>query len=1209
MSALIPGLAERLEASEEFAAVERRTAAGVPVCVHGVSGGGSALLIAGLLGDGPALIATYNDERARRIADDLHALLGEDDGDAQRRVLVYPSIASALYDGVTPGRDEIADRLTVLDRLCADEPVVVVASVPALLLRTIPRELMLSARREVRPGDVLDRDDLGLALVKLGYERVDLVDGVGQFSVRGGIIDVYAPTMPQPVRIELFDDEVESIRIFDTETQVSLQTVERAGFGPAGEVLLDEQAVAVALPQIERAFRKEIDRLIDAGKRREAERLRERRGEDIEAIEQLRPSDGLIHYMPYLHPERQTLGDYLPDECLVVVDEPVRMKAHAETFERNAHDSYKSGIKLGRHLRLPETALISFEQLAATHLSMPKKPAGRRLAMLSMLGRETPWLPDAEALTFATPPVDSFGGKFELLVEGLAEWQREGKHLLVCSSEPEKSAEALRGRGLGCVKVAGNGCALVPGEVTICELEMSAGFKLPSADLVCLTAHEIYGWRKLRRRNERGYSPGFALMDLRELSEGDLVVHISHGIGRYVGLSNETVGDVARDYLVIEYANEAKIYVPVTQMDRVQKYIGSEGAAGQIHVLGGKRWESAKKKARGSARMLARELMKLYADREGAEGYRFSEDSAWMKELEAAFRYEETPDQWQAIQDIKSDMEQPKVADRLVCGDVGYGKTEVAIRAAFKAVLDGKQVAVLCPTTVLAHQHLNTFGERLSQYPVQVRMMSRFRTPAEQRAIAAEIKDGSCDIVIGTHRLLMGDITFKDLGLLVIDEEQRFGVAQKEKLKQLRSNVDVLTLTATPIPRTLNMALSGIRDISLINDPPPGRLPIRTWVRERDDDLIREAIKREIERGGQVFFVHNRVKSIEHVAAQVQRMVPEATVAIGHGQMAEDELEQVMLAFYAGEFDVLVCTTIIENGLDLSNANTIIVDDADRMGLSQLYQLRGRVGRSNRQAYAYLLYRYPERMSEIAEERLKAIEEFSELGSGFKVALRDLEIRGAGDVLGGEQSGHMSAVGLDLYCHMLASSVRALKGETVGEGEDGYPGMELPLEAVIPADYVPGENQRIALYRRLASVHDEKELAGMSEEMQDRFGAPPRSVRNLIALAGLKMGCRAVGIVDVGARDGRIRVKLSRKIALGRRERLMFQELYRETINGRRREDTPALRRPLFEATTITFMYDAKDPDAALAGLEEIIERLRERNERLAGSRQRASGE
>lgn len=1206
MSRLRAGLEERLQASQEYRALAERVRAGLPVCVEGVSGGGSALLIAALADAGTALVATYNDERARRIADDLRSLLGDDPAAADRRVLLYPSITATLYDGITPERAEIAERLTVLERLCAGDPVIVVASIPALLLQTIPRQRMMAARRHLQVGDRVDRDALGLALLDLGYERVDLVDEVGQFSVRGGIVDVSPPTTPLPVRIELFGDEVESIRLFSPATQVSVSSVERVGIGPAGEILLDQQTVAVALPQIQRVFRRELDRLEAAGKRREAERLRQNRDHDLTLIEQLRPAAELIHYLPYFYTQRETLGDYLPDDCLVVVDEPVRLKAHAETFEKDLHETYQTGVKLGRHLRLPETALIPFQQLALTHLSPGR--GERRLVYLSMLGRPVPWQPDLERLSFSTPPVDSFGGKFELLVEGLYDWQRQGHYLLVCSSEPDKSAEALRGRGLKQVRVADPDCALRPGEVTVCPLELSAGFKLPSADLVCLTAHEIYGWRKLRRPQESAYRPGFQLMSLRELNEGDLVVHINHGIGRYAGLSKQTIGEMERDYLVIEYAEGDRIYVPVTQLDRVQKYIGAEGATPQIDALGGKRWERAKRKARASARQLAHELMKLYSERESAPGHAFGEDSPWLKELEASFRYEETPDQWQAIQDVKADMMRPRPADRLVCGDVGFGKTEVAMRAAFKAVLEGKQVAVLCPTTVLAYQHYNTFVERMGQYPVQIRMLSRLRNAAEQRKIIRELREGGCDIVIGTHRLLMRDVHFKDLGLLIIDEEQRFGVEQKERLKKLRTNVDVLTLTATPIPRTLNFALSGIRDISLINDPPPGRLPIRTWVRERDDDLIREAIKREVERGGQVYFVHNRVKSIEHVAAAVQRLVPEATVAIAHGQMAEDELEQVMTAFYAGEFDVLVCTTIIENGLDVPNANTIIIDDADRLGLAQLYQLRGRVGRSNRQAYAYLLYRYPERMTEAAEERLKAIEEFSELGSGFKIALRDLEIRGAGDVLGAEQSGHLSAVGLDLYCHILAESVRALKGESVAEEEDeGYPAVDLPIEAVIPADYVPGENQRIALYRRLASVTDAEQLAALDREITDRFGPPPQPVRNLMELARLKLGCREVGIVDVSPRSGRLYVRLSRKIALGRRERLILQELYRDTVKGKRRQQTPLLRRASFEATSISFAYRAGDPQAIVAALDEIITLLRERNRQLPEHRRRAA--
>ncbi|MFP4249469.1 MAG: transcription-repair coupling factor [Armatimonadota bacterium] len=1204
------GLQDRLNASDEFAALAELVEAGIPVAASGVSGAGSALLVAGLSADGgTTMIVTYNDERARRVAEDIRTLIGDDD-ENPTEVLVYPSIASALYDGVTPDRGQVADRLAVLERLSAGDEIIVVTSVQALMLQTIPRDAMEAARREVEVGETVDRDDLTRALIDLGYENVDLVDDVGQFSVRGGIIDVSPPTMAAPVRIELFGDEVESIRLFSAQTQVSLEEVERAGFGPAGEILLTEDAVARAMPQIKRAYRKELDALNRAEKKREADRLRERRDEDLELLENLRPAETLVHYLPYVYDERATLGDYLPDDCLVVVDEPVRIASHGEGFFSDVQDSYRSGVKLGRHLRLPETACIPFEQLSLTHLSVPPEFEGdRRVVYLGMLRRDVPWNESVEPASFSTPPVDSFGGKFDLLVDGIKQWQREKEHLLICSGEPEKAAEALTGRGLEGVSLVNGQATLEAGKVKVAPLELSGGFKLPSADLVVMTGAEIYGWRKVRQPKESKYRRGFSLTSVQDLDEGDLVVHITHGIGRYAGLSKQTIGDMERDYLMIEYAGGDRIYVPVTQLDRVQRYVGPQGGNASPDKLNGKRWESAKKKARKSTRMLARELMKLYRERERAKGYSFAGDSPWMKELEASFRFEETPGQWQAIKDIKRDMELARPADRLVCGDVGFGKTEVAIRAAFKAVLDGKQVAVLCPTTVLAHQHLNSFRERLGKYPVEIRMLSRFRTPAEQRKSIQQLKAGTVDIAIGTHRLLGSDVGFKDLGLIIVDEEQRFGVEQKERLKKLRTTVDVMTLTATPIPRTLNMALSGIRDISVINDPPAGRLPIRTFVRERDTDLIREAVLREAERGGQVYFVHNRVKSISHVAAEVQRLCPEVTVAVGHGQMDEDELEQVMMAFYREEFDVLVCTTIIENGLDVANANTMIIDDADNLGLSQLYQLRGRVGRSNRQAYAYLLYKYPERMTEEAEQRLQAIEQFSELGSGFKLALRDLEIRGAGDILGGEQSGHVSAVGLDLYAQMLADSVRALKGEAVSDEAEGHPSLDLPLEAVIPADYVPGERQRISLYRRLSSLWEGEHVSALEEEIVDRYGPMPAPVKNLIEIARLRIACREAGVVDVRAQRNRVRVKLSKQVALGRRERMVLTELYRDTVRGKRRSEAPALDRATFDATEITFTYSAKEPQKVLDGLHEIIARLRDRKDSARGRDRRAVGE
>jgi len=683
------------------------------------------------------------------------------------------------------------------------------------------------------------------------------------------------------------------------------------------------------------------------------------------------------------------------------------------------------------------------------------------------------------------------------------------------------------------------------------DLDLSGGFTLPAAELVVLTGREVFGWRRLRRTEEPAYKRGFSLTSLRELHEGDYVVHINHGIARYRGLTRQTVGEIEREYLVLEYAGEDRLYVPVTQLDRVQKYVGAEGSAPQVTALKSAKWKAARQVARKSAQLLARELMKLYAARERATGFAFSPDGPWMAELENAFRYDETPDQLRAIAEVKADLEMPRPMDRLVCGDVGYGKTEVAIRAAFKAILDNRQVAVLVPTTVLAQQHYNTFRERFSRYPVEIGLLSRFRTPEQQRRVLASLKEGTIDLVVGTHRLLSSDVQFKELGLVIIDEEQRFGVKQKERLKKLRESVDVLALTATPIPRTLNMALSGIRQISLINDPPQGRLPIRTFVRERDDELMRQAILRELERGGQVYFVHNRVQSIKHVAAHVQNLVPEARVAVAHGQMDEEDLEQVMPAFYAEQVDVLVCTTIIENGLDVPNVNTIIVDDAHRLGLAQLYQLRGRVGRSVRQAYAYLLYRYSEQMTPDAEERLQAIEEFSELGSGFRLALRDLEIRGAGEILGAEQSGQMSTVGLDLYVQMLADAVKTLKGERPSDLE-GLPSLDLPVEAVIPAYYIPDDRQRIEVYRRLAEVETEAEAEALAAEMRDRYGTAPPAVEHLLEIAKLRLRAVPAGVAEVGPEDGLVVVRLVPSARLNEKEITLFRGLLQPSLRQAR---------------------------------------------------------
>ncbi len=1185
-------LQSKIVEADEFGALQTALSeGGAAVCIEGASGAGKAAVLAALLGPrkATALVITYDEDQAQQLAGDLTAFLGATE---DHLVLLYPSIASALYDGVPPQPEETAERLKVLERLCAGLPTVVVASAKAVLHLTMPQSALKQARREVRRGQQIDRDELAAALLDLGYERVDLVDDVGQFSIRGGIVDISPPTSRQPVRLELFGNEVERLRLFDPVTQRSDEPVQRVGIGPAGEILLTEKAVQRALPAIKSSFEREIKQLRDQDKVREAQRLSQRREEDLRLLDQLRPAPSLAHYLPYIYNEPQCLCDYLPPEAYLIVDEPVRLKAYAEQFESDVHQAYHSAVKLGSHLRLPATACMSFAKLKAAYFTHNR--LNHPVVYLTMLRREVPWAPQAQVVSFNTPPADSFGGKFELLVDGLGRWQQEGKYLVMASADAQRTAQVLRSRNLSDICDQRETVKLQPGIVNILDLDISSGFTIASADLVVLSSREIYGWRKLRRPPKPVYKRGFSLTSLRELHEGDYVVHINHGIATYQGLSKQEVAGMERDYLVLEYADGDRLYVPVTQLDRVQKYIGAEGKRPAVTVLRSGRWKHTKRRARASTALLARELMRLYAGREQAQGYAFSSDGPWLTELENAFRYEETPGQWQAIQDVKRDMEQSVPSDRLICGDVGYGKTEVAVRAAFKAVLDGKQVAVMVPTTVLAQQHYNTFRQRLSRYPLQIAMLSRFRSRRQQHQTIRGLKEGTVDIVIGTHRLLGSDIDFKDLGLVVIDEEQRFGVRQKEYLKKLRQTVDIITLTATPIPRTLNMGLSGIRDVSLIDDPPQGRMPIRTFVRERDDELIREAISRELQRGGQVYFVHNRVKSITHIAAALQRLVPDAQVGVAHGQLPEDDLEEVMLAFYAEEFDVLVCTTIIENGLDVPNVNTIIIDDADRLGLAQLYQLRGRVGRSNRQAYAYLLYKYPERMTVEAEQRLKAIEEFSELGSGFKLALRDLEIRGAGDILGREQSGQMSAVGLDLYCRMLADAVKILKGEKA-PGVEGQPAVDLPVEAVIPAAYVPSENQRIALYRQLAAVGSDEEIDDLVAEMEDRYGQLPPAVANLVAIARLKLECSAAGVADVSAEGGRIIIRLSAEARLAARELQILRGLYQPTRLQARRGARSRIPQTTFGPQQITFAYRGQGSDFALTVVQELVGRLLDR--------------
>ena len=1162
------------------------TSRGDVAAAEGVSGAGKALLVASLAvhSGRTCLLVTYNSEQANRFAGDLAAFVGPVDEEAED-VLLFPPTESVIYDGAVPDRQARAERLHVLDALCRERPCIVVAPINALLQHVLPPEGFRMTRRQVRAGDTVDRDELGAALLECGYRRTELVEDVGQFSIRGGIVDVFSLTRARPVRIELFGDEVESIREFDVESQRSTVPLESIALSAAADVPLMRRLVARALPAIRNALQEQLNRLRRADKAAEAERLQAKVSGDIDRLDALDAVPGTDRYLPFLYPEPAALLDYLRDDAIVVIDEPIRLRTHAEQFHGEVTDAYETAVARGELLPLPRLGCMTLDELL-------QRVAARPQLCLNMLGKDIPWANEAVRVKLSTPPVDSFGGQMDLLADGIRQWRRAGQRMVVASSRLEGIREMFAHRDIKW-EPFDDGAPPPHGTLQCCTAALSGGFKLPAAELVLLTDNEIFGWHKLRRPKRREFTPGITVTSLSELTPGCYVVHINHGVGIYRGLVRQTVLGVERDYLKIQYAGEDRLYVPVAQIDRVQKYIGADSQSPAIHSLRGSQWQRQTRRVRQSARLLAKELLDLYAARQQAKGHAFSADSPWLAEMEQSFRYEETPDQWRAVEDVKADMQQPTPADRLVCGDVGYGKTEVAVRAAFKAVLEGKQVAVLVPTTVLAQQHYHTFSERLSAYPVNIEMLSRFRSRAEAQTVVAGLRSGTVDIVVGTHRLLQSDVGFRDLGLIVVDEEQRFGVRDKERLKHLKTTVDVITLTATPIPRTLHMSLSGIRDMSIINDPPAGRLPIITYAREHDDEVIKEAILREMERGGQVYYVHNRVQSIKHVAGHLQRLLPSARIAIGHGQLPEDQLEQVMLDFYAGEYDVLLCTTIIESGLDIPNVNTIIIEDAQHMGLAQLYQLRGRTGRSNRQAYAYLMYRYPDRLTDEAEQRLQAIQEFAELGSGFKIALRDLEIRGAGNVLGPEQHGHMATVGFDLYCRMLEEAIKSLRGQH--ESPVPEVSVEIPVEAVVPAGYIADESQRVSLYRRIAQLESAAHAEELRAELQDRYGPVPESVENLLRIAVIRRQARDVGIESIAAQWRTIVIRLRPGSRLSKREQRVFAASYR------RGPMAAVVPRADFRSNLIGFAHAGLSNEQLFGALEELIERLRFRERASSG--------
>ncbi len=1076
---------------------------------YGVSDSQRAYLIAALKNRAvpQILVVTADSLEAKKLAEDLLLFLSADE------VAVFPASSVLPYETAARSPEFTAKRLKVMENLLMKKPMVVVAPIQALLTKVVAPNIVKKFTLELKVGDIIAMDDIVSKLSAMGYERVEMIEAQGQFAVRGGILDIYPLTQEYPYRLEFFDDEIDSIREFLTEDQRSIDKLDKIFVGPAREVVYDEDTAKSAAIAIAEELKQRRNLLNSLGHPELAEHLAEKVEEHIGKL-----SNGLFFesaelYISHLYPRLCTILDYFENRLISVLVEPGRILEAQKNAAFEVQETYKGLLERGE-------ILASQANIYCSPFEILERLKQQRTVYFSILPKIHPEFESRKLYSFQFQSIPSFYGKLDLVVEEILRLKRRNYRIVLLSGTAERAeylSKSLREKGIEVSIYSDEHGPLQPGQVVVMPGSLEHGFDNPNIRLAIFSDSEIYGRPKKRQTKSRPKAKGKRITDFNELNVGDYVVHITHGIGKYLGIESLEVGGHIKDYFTLMYAGGDKLYVPTNQVDLIQKYVGADDTPPKLHKLGGNEWNKAKSKAKDSIKQMAEELIKLYATRESVSGFVFSADSPWQKEFQDMFAYEETPDQLAAIEEVKRDMESPKPMDRLLCGDVGYGKTEVAMRAAFKAVMDGKQVAVLVPTTILAEQHFHTFDERFKPFPVKIESISRFKSPTEQKHILTKLKTGEIDIIIGTHRLLQKDIKFKDLGLLIVDEEQRFGVSHKEKIKQLKKNVDVLTLTATPIPRTLHMAMSGLRDMSIIETPPEDRFPIQTYVVEHNESLIRDAIMRELSRNGQVYYVYNRVQTIHEEAQKLKRLVPEARIAVAHGQMNEDELEEVMLGFYGHDYDVLVCTTIIESGLDIPNANTLIVTSADRLGLSQLYQLRGRVGRSNRQAFAYLTYKKDKVLSEAAEKRLSAIREFTEFGSGFKIALKDLEIRGAGNILGAEQHGHMMAIGYDLYTKLLAAAVKELKGEK--EEEEIRPVLELDVNAYISDKYISKPALKMEIYQRIASVDTMEEVDDLEEEVEDRFGDIPESTRNLIVISRIRVlaaNLRIASIIQQG---------------------------------------------------------------------------------------------
>lgn len=1081
-----------------------------PVSISGASKSIRPLVTEALRGDAAqVLIITYDEARAEQIRQDYRFY--------DRKSYVYPSKDVLFYYADVHGNLAARKRLEIIKRLQDGEPSVIIASVEGLMDRIPAPETVRKNTVVLEKGQEIALTELQRMFTEMGYESVPLVEVTGQFSVRGGILDIFPLTEECPVRFEYWGDEIESIRAFDASSQRSIEELDKIEILPATEFVLDESRMRRGLRRIEDDYSKTAAVFKESFQTEEYARLKrtvESMKDDLRDFSGASNVDSLVMYF---YPDSVSFLDYFPENTMIFVDDPKKTELRAEVYGTEFRDAMRSRLEQGQIL--PRQAEVLFDEKEI--LGRIVKEAAVYYSEFIERGNT---LVQAMDKDISVKHIQPFGGKFDELAEMVGRYRDEGYKILFVSPSKTRAGrlvETLRERGIEAYFSDDRSRVLQPREVMVTKGGLESGFQLPEVKLMVLTESEVLRKDKEKTRRRKLKHSGNGISQLGELHPGDYVVHERHGIGIYRGIEQIETDGRFQDYISIEYADGGNLFIPVEHLSMIGKY-ADQTAHPKLNRLGGKTWENTKRRVRARVDEVAQELIDLYAERQAKGGYRFSPDTVWQREFEESFPYEETDDQMSAIEETKRDMESDKIMDRLICGDVGFGKTEVAIRAAFKAVQDGRQVAFLVPTTILAQQHYETFVSRLSGYPVNIRMLSRFCTPKDVKATIAGIKDGSVDIVIGTHRLLSQDVEFSKLGLLVIDEEQRFGVKHKEKIKQLRSTVDVLTLTATPIPRTLHMSLAGIRDLSLLQEPPVDRRPIQTFVMEYDKELVKEACQRELIRRGQVYYVYNRVDNIARIAEELREMLPDAKVEFAHGKMSSRELEHLMKDFVDKKIDILVATTIIETGLDIPNVNTIIIHHADRFGLAQLYQLRGRVGRSGRSAYAFLMYDKNKMIREEAERRLSAIREFTELGSGYKISMRDLEIRGAGSVLGMEQSGHLEDVGYDLYVKMLSAAIRRKKGEEVEEEDEFDTTINLPVNAYIPDSYVRNEFLKLELYKRIYKIRTSDDADAIRIEMQDRFGDLPREVECLLRVAELRPIAHSCGITDIRYQDGEV---------------------------------------------------------------------------------------